>query len=98
MKRFYSNGKLLLTAEYLVLDGAKALALPTKFGQDMVVEKINYINLIWKSFDENRNIWFEAEFDLTNLKIIKSDKDIQTTKTLQKMLKEAFKLTSKKKP
>jgi mevalonate kinase len=28
---FYSNGKLLLTGEYLVLDGAKSLALPTKF-------------------------------------------------------------------
>ena len=30
---FYSNGKLLITGEYVVLDGAKALALPTKFGQ-----------------------------------------------------------------
>jgi hypothetical protein len=29
-KKFYSNGKLLITGEYLVLDGAKAFALPTK--------------------------------------------------------------------
>ena len=34
---FYSNGKLLLTGEYLVLDGAKALALPTKMGQNLQV-------------------------------------------------------------
>jgi len=36
----YSNGKLLLTGEYLVLEGATALAVPTKFGQDLKVEKI----------------------------------------------------------
>ena len=30
MKNFYSNGKLLLTGEYLVLDGAKSLALTHK--------------------------------------------------------------------
>ncbi len=95
MKRFYSNGKLLLTAEYLVLDGAKALALPTKFGQDLVVEKLNSPKLIWKSFDEKNTIWFEAEFELNDFKIIKPDKDLQATKTLQNILKEAFVLTSK---
>ena len=36
---FYSNGKLLITGEYVVLDGAKALALPTKFGQSLVVKQ-----------------------------------------------------------
>lgn len=91
-KTFYSNGKLLLTAEYLVLDGAKALALPTKFGQDLVVEELNSPKLIWKSFDENNNSWFEAEFDMNGFEIIKSDKDIQTTKTLQNILKEAKKI------
>ena len=30
---FYSHGKLLLTAEYAVLEGVKALAIPTKRGQ-----------------------------------------------------------------
>ena len=35
---FYSNGKLLITGEYVVLDGAKALALPTKFGQSLLVK------------------------------------------------------------
>ena len=40
-KEFYSNGKLLITGEYLVLDGAKAFALPTKFGQNLIVEKGN---------------------------------------------------------
>ena len=44
MTKFKSNGKLLLTAEYLVLDGAKALALPTSFGQQLLIEN-NNINL-----------------------------------------------------
>jgi len=95
MKRFYSNGKLLLTSEYLVLDGAKALALPTKFGQDLVVKELNSPKLIWKSFDEKNTIWFEAEFELNDFKIIKPDKDLLATKTLQNILKEALKLTSK---
>jgi mevalonate kinase len=34
---FYSNGKLLITGEYVVLDGAKSLALPTKFGQNLTI-------------------------------------------------------------
>jgi hypothetical protein len=34
---FYSNGKLLITGEYLVLDGT--FALPTKFGQSLIVEQ-----------------------------------------------------------
>jgi mevalonate kinase len=29
MKKYSTNGKLLITGEYLVLDGAKAFALPT---------------------------------------------------------------------
>lgn len=96
MAQFYSNGKLLLTAEYAVLDGAIALALPTKFGQGLTVKKTTAPNLVWNSFDENKTIWFKAEFDIQNLEIIKPDTDLQTTKTLQKILKEAVKLNTKK--
>ena len=59
-KTFYSNGKLLLTAEYLVLDGATALALPTKFGQNLIVEQIeSNKTIVWKSYDIDHSIWFE---------------------------------------
>ena len=57
---FYSNGKLLITGEYVVLDGAKALALPTKFGQSLVVKPgINH-QIKWTSFDSDESVWFEA--------------------------------------
>lgn len=67
---FYSNGKLLLTGEYLVLDGAKALALPTKFGQILIVEKIVEPQLIWGSFTNTGECWFEAVFDLPKLRLV----------------------------
>ena len=67
--RFYSNGKLLLTGEYLVLDGAKSLAVPTKFGQDLVVEPIENNELIWASFDHLNQCWFEATFELPKLRL-----------------------------
>ena len=35
----YSNGKLLLTSEYVVLDGVACIALPTKFGQSLSVKE-----------------------------------------------------------
>ena len=35
---FYSNGKLLLTGEYVVLNGALSLALPTIYGQHLKVK------------------------------------------------------------
>ena len=32
---FKSNGKILLSSEYLVMDGAKSIALPAKLTQDL---------------------------------------------------------------
>jgi mevalonate kinase len=66
---YKSHGKLLLTGEYFVLDGAKALAFPTKYGQDLVVEPINEPQLIWQSFSENGECWLEAIFDLPKLRL-----------------------------
>ena len=93
---YYSNGKLLLTGEYLVLDGAKALAVPTKFGQDLIVEKIKEPELIWGSFTHTGECWFEAVFDVKKLRLISctynSDKEGSgevIAETLLEILKEA---------
>jgi mevalonate kinase len=67
VKSFYSNGKLLLTGEYVVLDGALSLAVPTKFGQLLEIESLNEPKLIWKSFDEKGSIWFEDIFLLEKI-------------------------------
>lgn len=68
----------MLTGEYVVLDGALSLALPTQYGQSMIVEQISNSKLIWKSIDENNKVWFEDELSLQNgiLKQIKNDNEI----------------------
>ena len=59
---FKSNGKILLCSEYLVLEGAKAIALPSKLTQDLQVTKCENKIIEWQSFDENNELWFEEKF------------------------------------
>ena len=75
MKEFYSNGKLLLTGEYFVLEGAKSLAIPTKYGQDLLVTPINEPQLIWNSYTIDGECWLEAIFDLPKLRLISATFD-----------------------
>jgi len=75
MKEFYSNGKLLITGEYFVLDGAKSLAVPTTCGQDLIVEIINESQLIWNSYTNEGTCWLEAIFDLPKLRLVSATFD-----------------------
>ena len=59
---YYSNGKLLISGEYLVLDGAIALALPTKYGQTMTVTPKDDASLLWQSYTNEGVLWFQARF------------------------------------
>jgi mevalonate kinase len=91
-KTFYSNGKLLITAEYVVLDGAIALALPTKMGQNLVVEEGFNQEIIWKSYDADGSIWFDDVIlfsDITSKKTFNSN---NVKSTLIEILYEAHKL------
>ena len=92
LEKYYSNGKLLLTGEYLVLDGATSLALPTKYGQDLTVEKIGPPYLVWESLDVNENQWFHSKFELPTLE---SDCNSKIANTLLNILKEAQNLNPK---
>ncbi len=51
----------------MVLDGAKALALPTKFGQNLIVEKGRNQEIKWTSFDSDGSIWFEDTFSFSDI-------------------------------
>ena len=44
-----SPGKILITSEYLVLKGALALAIPTKFQQSLSFIKNDSSTLAWES-------------------------------------------------
>ncbi|MBA4277520.1 GYDIA family GHMP kinase [Flavobacterium sp.] len=80
-KEFYSNGKLFITGEYLVLDGANAFALPTKFGQNLIVEKGNNQEIKWTSYDVDGHIWFEDTFSFADIsnKIITENTSVRNT-------------------
>ena len=99
MKEFYSNGKLLLTGEYFVLEGVKSLAVPTTCGQDLTVESIQEPQLIWKSYTNTGECWLEAIFDLPKLRLVSADFETNEdggndtlAENLMQILQEAKKL------
>lgn len=96
--KYHSNGKLLLSGEYVVLDGAKAFAVPTKFGQDLEVSKLKESSLIWESFDVDSNCWFQAEFRMSDLRIVDEtfDADSDDSKESIAQTLQTILLTAKK--
>lgn len=70
MKLFRSNGKLMITGEYLVLAGASALAMPVKYGQTLRVIQREA---------ENRDLsilWETHEKDMEKLRVTFSGHDL----------------------
>jgi mevalonate kinase len=65
MQSYYAHGKLLLSAEYAVLDGALALALPTLKGQSLQVADTSDKGLEWTSLDWQGNPWYRGRFELS---------------------------------
>ncbi len=63
---FYSNGKLLLSGEYGILDGAEGWAFPTKFGQRLKVASNTSGLLTWTGIDADGSVWFQGTYGLRN--------------------------------
>ena len=95
MKKFFANGKLLISGEYVVLEGAKSLAVPTKKGQSLIFKESSNQTLNWNSLDLNSKTWFEAIFSADDLSVIKTS-DTEKAQFLQSLLKNAKKLSSNK--
>lgn len=90
-KIFYSNGKLLITGEYVVLDGARAFALPTKFGQNLIVEEGEGKQIQWISYDSDGSVWFEATIVFSSIIQKERFEDVDAVKnTLIEILHEAY--------
>lgn len=86
----YSNGKLLLSGEYAVLDGALALAIPTRFGQSLTIRESANSGINWESLDRDNQIWFHEKFELPDL--IPTNRDNPVSQKLSQILLEARKL------
>ncbi|MGS2764023.1 GYDIA family GHMP kinase [Sinomicrobium sp. M5D2P9] len=93
-KHFYSNGKLLLTGEYVVLDGARCLAVPTSYGQSLTIKEGDSGKLSWTSKDEKGHTWFsytfdiKADIDLADRNALRKDGTIQRLTQLLQVAKE----------
>lgn len=85
MSKFRANGKFLLTGEYLVLQGALALALPLKLGQTLEVNTLNINNGVihWDAFTP-KGFWFSAMLNKNDLTVRASD-DMQKAEMLSKI-------------
>lgn len=65
---YYAHGKLLLTAEYLILDGAQGIGLPASMGQLLEVEsKSGKGNIEWTAIDYDESTWFSTKLNVQYL-------------------------------
>jgi|TARA_B110000444_G_scaffold260454_1_gene307480 mevalonate kinase len=85
MNNYYSNGKVLLSGEYGILYGAVGIGLPTKMGQNLLIHNRNDDLIEWISFNMDKKVWFNCDFKIDNLNIIKTN-EINIAKRLQKIL------------
>jgi len=75
------------------LDGAKALGLPTKFGQKLIVKRTTSSDLIWESLDMKGKPWFESTISLFDFSAVSTNNQ-EVSDYLQKVLKNAVRLNS----
>jgi mevalonate kinase len=87
---FFGHGKLLLSGEYFVLDGADALALPTKIGQSLSVKYEPSFSpvLSWKSYDVKGDCWFDSKFEFWHFNCLDQNPSVDAL-MLQKILRQA---------
>ena len=100
MSNYYSNGKFLLSGEYAVLYGAEAIGLPTKMGQNLIVQNRNDNLIEWTSLNFDQEIWFNCTFRNESLSILKTNeskiaKKLQLILTIVKELNPEFLLSGK---
>jgi mevalonate kinase len=83
----------LITGEYAVLDGAKAIGVPTKLGQKMVLKRTTSSDLLWESYDHQGKKWFESAISIIDFSPVTTS-DEEKSIYLQKVLKNAVRLNS----
>lgn len=93
MSRIFSPGKLMLTSEYVAVDGALVLAIPTKLGQELFyTENEDQKSLIfWEAYHQNQ-LWLKATIDYNNWKILETN-DSKASEFILKTLKNVQNLS-----
>ncbi len=74
---FYSPGKLLITGEFVVLNGARALAVPLRLGQQMDVYSINdNTDFIEWTAEDTEDEFFQGRFSKVDFSVLQSNDNI----------------------
>ncbi len=89
---FYSRGKLLITGEYMILQGADGLALPVQMGQRLCFRKNTDQLLSWTTLVGGER-WFEAVFSGSGYRI-KTASDNGKARFLRQILVNASELSA----
>ena len=91
MKAFYAHGKLLISAEYMVLHGSKALAIPLQKGQ--VLQRFRSENRSVFSWEARygTDSWFSARFNPANMAIVETT-DQAKAEFLRKLIRACIEL------
>jgi len=85
----HAKGKLLLSGEYFILDGAIGIGLPVNKGQTLEVTPLGASDDIhWQSQTHTGEIWFEGTFSRADWSILHST-DEAIAGPLQKLLRLA---------
>lgn len=90
---YFGHGKLLLTSEYFIMEGARGIAMPTVLGQTLGVKYTPCFDnpiLTWRSFDSSGEMWFEGKFELWRFNCLDENPN-EAQLILQKILLEARK-------
>lgn len=74
-----------MTGEYAVLDGAISLAIPTRFGQSLMVRQNNSGVISWKSLEKS-STWFQSDFDLEQLNPVNDQDEMSEDKEVSGQL------------
>lgn len=96
MKRIFSPGKLMLTSEYVAVDGALVLAVPTKLGQELFYTEENDQKslMVWEAYHQNQ-LWLSSVIDYENWKILETN-DSKAAEFILKTLKNVQNLSESK--
>lgn len=84
-KHYKSNGKLMLTGEYMALKGAETFAVPLQFGQTLEIEEVDHPLVYWRTLF-NKELIFHAIFDTDRFDILETN-DTQKAEWVQRVLK-----------
>lgn len=93
MNRIFSPGKLMLTSEYVAVDGALVLAVPTKLGQEFFFDESDDEKslIYWNAYHQDQ-LWLETVIGYKTWTIIKTN-DQKASEFILKVLKNVQELS-----